>query len=158
MKSLDGNAQSMISSFIGVMIVIVVGVAVIVPVVQSILSDPKVQSGIPDSAKTIISFIPVFLLVTVAIFVLYTVSEFTKDDDTPTRREIYEDDELRQEYEPEEPSVVVHKKKPKKEPEIVDPIEPVVPKKYKKHGKSYRTIRADMLLDEKNKKVEDEKT
>jgi len=142
----------MVSSFIAIMVIVIIGVAVVVPVLQSVMSDPKITSGLPDTVKTILSLLPIFILVAVALAVLGMFSGFGRSDDTPTRRiDIYEDDE---EDEPEEPSVTVHEKKPKKEPEPepVNTLEPEVPRKYKKHGKSYRTIRADMMLDEKEKK------
>jgi outer membrane biosynthesis protein TonB len=145
----------MVSSFIAIMVFIIIGVAVVVPVIQSIMSDPKITSGLPESAKTIMSLLPIFILVAVALSVLGLFGGFGRSDDyTPTRgREPDEEDE-ETEDEPEEPSVTVHEKKPKKEPEPepVNTLEPEVPRKYKKHGKSYRTIRADMMLDEKKKK------
>jgi hypothetical protein len=142
----------MVSSFIAIMVFVIIGVAVVVPVIQSIMSDPKITSGLPESAKTIMSLLPIFILVAVALSVFGLFGGFGRSDDYTPTREREPDEEI--EDEPDEPSVTVHEPEPKKEPEPkpVNNLEPEVPRKYKKHGKSYRTIRADMMLDEKEKK------
>jgi len=135
--------------FIGIIVVIVIGVAVVAPVIQSIVSDAQKSGALPESMGTILTILPIFVVLAIILVVVGLFNFGGRDRDLNDEISAPIDGVIAGHVAYNGPEPVEEKKK---EPEPENPLEPVVPKKYKKPGRSYRQIRADMLLDEKGKK------
>lgn len=95
--------MKMIIQDISILVAVVIGVAVIIPVISSITSDPEITGDLPDGAVTLINILPIFI----AIAMIMVVVGLFGFGDSETS-----DEEEEEEEEPE--PVMVQKKKAQK--------------------------------------------